>query len=157
MLFRSKGKDVASYMRKREEDGCKPDTIRLDLALLSRIYKHARQEWGLESLRNPVESVRRPSLRGTARTRRLEEGEEEKLLSAAHTDLRPVILWALETAMRREEIATLTWPNIDLVKRTAHLPRTKNGEARTVPLSSRAVEILKEIPQIGRASCRERV
>lgn len=140
-----KGKDVAAYVRKREGEGCKPDTIRLDLTLISRLYKHARQEWGLESLRNPVESVRRPSLRGTARTRRLESGEEERLLEAAHDDLLPVIRWALETAMRREEISSLTWNNIDLVRRTAHLPRTKNGEARTVPLSSRALEILDNV------------
>ena len=142
-----KGKDVASYVRKRESEGCKPDTIRLDLALISKLFKHARQEWGLESLRNPLDAVRRPSLRGTARTRRLEEGEEEKLLAAAHTDLKPVILFALETAMRREEIASLTWTEIDLKKRTAHLPRTKNGEARTVPLSTKAIEILKGIPR----------
>ena len=144
-LMSIKGKDVAAYVRKREAESCKPDTIRLDLALLSRLYKHARQEWGLESLRNPVESVRRPSLRGTARTRRLAPGEEEKLLKAAHNDLRPVIMWALETAMRREEIASLTWGDIDLEKRTAHLPHTKNGDARTVPLSSRAVGILTEV------------
>ncbi|WP_052643413.1 site-specific integrase [Syntrophotalea carbinolica] len=97
----------------------------------------------MESLRNPVEAVRRPSLRGTARTRRLEPGEEEKLLKAAHDELKPVIIFALATAMRREEIASLVWPEIDLKKRTAHLPKTKNGDARTVPLSRRAVAILR--------------
>ena len=142
-LTNLKGKDVAAYVRRREKEGSKPDTIRLDLALVSRFFKHARQEWGMESLRNPVEAVRRPSLRGTARTRRLEAGEEEKLLKAAHDDLKPAILFALETAMRREEIASLVWPEIDLKKRTAHLPKTKNGEARTVPLSRRAVAILR--------------
>ena len=138
-----KAKDVAEYVRNREDVGCKPDTIRLDLALISKLYKHARQEWGMESLRNPVDAVRRPSLRGTARSRRLEDGEEEKLLKAAHDDLKPAILFALETAMRREEIASLAWPEISLKKRTAHLPRTKNGDARTVPLSRRAVAILR--------------
>jgi integrase len=142
-LTNLKGKDVASYTRKREKEGVKPDTIRLDLALLSRLYKHARQEWGMESLRNPVDAVRRPSLRGTGRTRRLEEGEEETLMKAAHVDLKPIILFALETAMRREEIANLSWRNIDLIKHTAHLPRTKNGESRTVPLSKKAVAILR--------------
>jgi len=138
-----KSKEVAAYVRQREKEGCKPDTIRLDLALISKLFKHARQEWGMESLRNPVDAVRRPSLRGTARTRRLEPGEEERLLKAAHADLRPAILFALETAMRREEIASLAWPEISLKKRTAHLPRTKNGDARTVPLSRRAVAILR--------------
>jgi integrase len=146
-LANLKSKDVAAYVRKREAAGCKPDTIRLDLALISKLYKHAKTEWSLESLKNPVDAVRRPSLRGTARDRRLEEGEEELLLNAAKPDLRPVILFALETAMRREEIATLTWPHIDIKKRTAHLPKTKNGEARTVPLTSKAMEILQSIPR----------
>jgi len=79
-------------MRKRENAGCKPGTVRLDLALISKLYKHARTEWGLESLKNPVDAVRRPSLRGTARDRRLEAGEEEKLLSAANPELKPIIL-----------------------------------------------------------------
>lgn len=45
--------------------------------------------------------------------------------------------------MRREEIATLAWKNVDLRKRTAHLPKTKNGEARTVPLTHKAVAIIR--------------
>ena len=142
-LVSLRGRQVAAYVRQREKDGCRPNTIRLDLALLSGLFKHARQEWGMESLRNPVDSVRRPSLRGTARTRRLELGEEENLLKAAHDDLRPVIRFAIETAMRREEIALLSWENVDLEKRTAYLPKTKNGEARTVPLSSRAIAVLQ--------------
>ncbi|MBU2848119.1 MAG: tyrosine-type recombinase/integrase [Acidiferrobacter sp.] len=36
---------------------------------------------------------------------------------------------------------------MDLKKRTAHLPKTKNGEARTVPLSSRAVATLEALPR----------
>ncbi len=140
-------KDVADYVRSREKEGIAADTIRLDLALLSKFFKHARQEWGMESLKNPVDAVRRPSLRGTARTRRLEEGEEEKLLAAARPDLKPVILFALATAMRREEIATLEWQHIDLDRRTAYLPRTKNGEARTVPLSGSAVAVLQSLPR----------
>jgi integrase len=147
MLTALKGKDIAAYVRSRENNGIKPDTIRLDLNLISRLYKHAIQEWGMESLRNPADVVRRPSLRGTARERRLEEGEEKKLLDAAKPVFKPAIQFALETAMRREEIARLTWSYIDLKKRTAHLSKTKNGETRTVPLSSKAVEILRALPR----------
>jgi len=45
---------------------------------------------------------------------------------------------ALETAMRQGELRRLRWQHIDLNRRTAHLPDTKNGEARTVPLSTTA-------------------
>lgn len=138
-----RARDVAKYVEDREKSGCRPDTIRLDLAVISRLYKHARQMWDMETLKNPVDAVRRPSLRGTARQRRLEPGELQRLLAAARPDFRPVVLFALASAMRREEIATLTWANVDLDKRVAFLEKTKNGEARTVPLSSAALAIIE--------------
>ena len=145
-LANLRSKDVYSYIRQREQEGIAANTIRLDLALLSRLYKFAIQKWSLESLSNPVKAVERPSTASSARTRRLEKGEEEKLLAAAHDDLKPIIRFALETAMRREEIASLTWKQVDLKNRTAHLPKTKNGSARSVPLSSAAIAILQGMP-----------
>ncbi|WP_029918168.1 integrase [Pelobacter seleniigenes] len=145
-LANLRSKDIYSYIRQREQEGIAANTIRLDLALLSRLYKFAIQKWSLESLSNPVKAVERPSTASSARARRLEEGEEERLLKAAHDDLKPIICFALETAMRREEIACLTWKQVDLKNKTAHLPKTKNGSARTVPLSRAAIAILQGIP-----------
>ena len=54
---------------------------------------------------------------------------------------------ALETAMRQSELVGLRWEHIDLNRRTAHLPDTKNGESRTVPLSTVAVEVLRALPR----------
>lgn len=44
--------------------------------------------------------------------------------------------------MRRSELATLRWEHVDLGRRVAHLPETKNGNSRDVPLSQVAVEAL---------------
>lgn len=52
------------------------------------------------------------------------------------------MLLAIETAMRRSEIAGLLRSNINFKNRTLILPDTKNGESRVVPLSSKAVELL---------------
>ena len=49
--------------------------------------------------------------------------------------------------MRRGELLGLEWAEIDLVNRTAHLPVTKNGTDRTVPLSTTAVETLESLPR----------
>lgn len=49
--------------------------------------------------------------------------------------------------MRRGEILSLLWDNIDFLKRTAFLQLTKNGESRTVPLSTRAIETLLSLPR----------
>lgn len=141
-----RGKDIADFMREREAEGVKPNTIRLDLALLSKLFEICRKDWGMENLMNPVKNVNKPKI-GPGRNRRLRHGEEEKLIEAADQNFRPVILFALETAMRREEIATLTWDNVNLRARSAYLPRTKNGEERTVPLSPNALDILDSLPR----------
>jgi integrase len=52
---------------------------------------------------------------------------------------------AIETAMRRGEIISLTLENVNFDKRTAYLPDTKNGDSRTVPLSFRAIELLEQV------------
>ena len=63
------------------------------------------------------------------------------------TWLKPMVMLALETAMRRGELLSLTWKNIDLNRRVAFLPITKNGKSRSVPLSTSAVNVLQSIPQ----------
>lgn len=141
-----RAKDIADFRREREAEGVSGNTIRLDFALLSKLFNYARSDWGMESLQNPVQLAAKPKA-DKGRERRLEKGEEEKLLEAASPTFRPVILFALETAMRREEIASLKWGSIDLNRRSALLQDTKNGESRTVPLSPAALEILTSQPR----------
>jgi len=50
--------------------------------------------------------------------------------------------------MRQSELLSLTWDDIDLGKRIAHLHMTKNGECRDVPLSSRALEALDQLREL---------
>jgi integrase len=146
-------KHIAEFIKEREEEGVKPNTIRLDLAILSRLFEVAATDWGMESLNNPVKRARKPKLNG-GRTRRLqpaqgkeEKSEEERLLEACGEKFRPVVQFAIETAMRRAEIANLTWANIDLKGKTAYLAETKNMTERTVPLSPAAIDILKGLPR----------
>lgn len=49
--------------------------------------------------------------------------------------------------MRRGEISSIIWEDIDLQKRIIYLWDTKNGEDRQVPLSSKAVELIESIPK----------
>lgn len=141
-----------------------PATVLRRLALLSHVFNVSRKEWGMESLLNPVEAIRKPQPKN-ARTRRLEtlplasektvvtpekeiSTEIEHIIAATHSSVLPaIILLALETAMRRSEIAELRWRFIDLDKRVAHLPDTKNGHARDVPLSTKAVVTLSSLQQ----------
>lgn len=135
-------KDIAEFIALRTKEGAGPNTIRLDLAILSRLFEVAASDWGMESLSNPIRKASKPKLPG-GRTRRLNKDEEVKLLESAKPPFDDVIRFALETGMRREEIATMEWPNVDLKQGTVHLPRTKNGAPRTVPLSPTAIKVLK--------------
>ena len=75
---------------------------------------------------------------------RLHPGELGKLLESLSEEMGQVVRFALETAMRRGELAEMTWDMVDLKKRTVTLLNTKNGQKRIVPLSSVAVTILKD-------------
>ena len=81
------------------------------------------------------------------RERRLRSGELERLIKAARTCRNPyvipIISLAVETGMRRGEIISIQWDNLDLEKRTLLIPHSKNGYARTIPLTSGALGILK--------------
>ncbi|MDR1397692.1 MAG: site-specific integrase [Desulfarculales bacterium] len=141
-----RAKDIADFRREREAEGVKNGTILVDLALFSRLFNYARSDWGMESLVNPVEIISKPKPE-KGRERRLEAGEEERLLKASSDKFKPVLLFALATAMRREEIANLKWKNVNLENRCALLSDTKNNETRTIPLSSAALDILRNIPR----------
>lgn len=151
---------LAEWRDRRLKTGVSGATVNRELNVMSAAINTARKDWGVH-MANPIELVRRPQ-NGAARDRRLDDGEEQKLLAELDVPprqengqfagmqniyIRPLVLLALETAMRRGELLTLLWENIDLKRRVAHLPITKNGDARTVPLSSAAVAVLKGLPR----------
>ena len=126
----------------------KPNTVIRELAIMSSIINHARREWGLNII-NPVTMIKKPpSPQG--RDRLLDNDELSKLLvelEKINCWLKPLAEFALETAMRRGELMSLLWVNINFEKCVAFLPLTKNGDSRYVPLSSKAIKILKALPR----------
>ncbi len=147
-----RGADVAAFIRARQSEGLGGNTIRLDLALLSHLFNTARTAWGMESLSNPVDLVKgqRPKL-PAGRDRRLVGDEETRLLAAARAydqvapppgagNTEALITWAIETAMRRGEMAAMRWEHLDRTTRTLLIPDTKTGVSRTIPLSPAALK-----------------
>jgi integrase len=124
-------------------------TVNREFSVLSHAIDTARREWDVYLPTNPCTLVRRPS-QGRPRNRRLQGDEEQRLMAACH-DARNVwlphfVALAIETGMRRGELLGLQWPNVDLERRVAFLAITKNGESRGVPLSTRAVAVLRGLP-----------
>jgi len=147
-----RGVDIARWRDERLKQVAGA-TVKRDFVILSHVFEVARKEWGIQ-VHNPVRDVKSPP-NTKARDRRLHtghdgsEGEESRLLRACHQArnprLLPIVRLALETAMRQGELITLRWEHIDLARRIAHLPDTKNGESRTVPLSTTAVAALRSL------------
>jgi len=140
--------DVAAFRDSRLAEGCAGATVRKQLNVLARVIDTAGREWGIHAPVNPARLVARPSA-AQGRSRRLSRDEQAMLLQGCRasraSNLEAIVELALETAMRLGELLGLEWKNVHLNRRTVHLHTTKNGEQRTVPLSSRAVEILMQV------------
>ena len=157
VLARIRGKDVADYVRERQGDGAGANTIRLELALLSHLFNTARTAWGLESLTNPVDLVKgqRPRLpQGRAgawwTTSKPASWRPLRPMTRpphAGGNVGPLITWAVETVMRRGEIAPMRWEHVDRKARVLLIPETKNGTPRRVPLSTVALGVLDGLPR----------
>jgi len=138
--------DLASW-RDRRLKTVKGSTVNRELAIISHAIEIARKEWGMH-VENPCRVVRRAQ-GAPSRDRRLNGDElsflQQALSSARNPFIEPMTLLAIETAMRRGELLELRWEHVSIEKRTAFLVDTKNGESRTVPLSTAALEILRKL------------
>src|SRR5690606_21933406 len=99
-----------------------------ELALLKHAFDVAERVWNIPVRENPLNKL--PKIRPQAgRTRRLEEGEFEKIVEAAQDTRNPLILpmirFAVATGMRRGEILRILWTDIDFTVKTLHIPLTK--------------------------------
>lgn len=164
-----RGSDMANYRDTRLGEGLAHSTVRRELALISHVFTIARKEWRMESLSNPVELIRQPSV-DDSRERRILSADvwmrKDAKLVCEHLDelemirrhsrspeLPKIMTFAAETAMRRSEITSLQRINVNLEKRVALLPMTKNGSARGVPLSSKAVAVLSSLAERDDGRC----
>jgi len=76
----------------------------------------------------------------------LEQDEIQRLLEACDEHLRPVVICALYTGMRKSKIFNLKWRDVDLRRKTIFLRRTKNGESRHLPISGELEKVLLSLP-----------
>jgi len=121
-------------------------TVRRDLSYISSIINYARRELGLNIV-NPASIIKKPP--PTEGRNRILTNEELSRLLTELEKINPLYKtlteFALETAMRRGELMSLLWVNVNFEKCLIFLPLTKNGYSRYVPLSNRAIEILKAL------------
>lgn len=136
------------------------DSVKRELAILSDAINTAIAFRGLYLAANPI-IVAKVILRkrglmaaGRRRERRLEEGEEQRLLGVTHTNktvIAEIIRFVLETGMRRKEVAQMRredvdWKHSTLVITESKTDRKTGKKGRTIPLSTQALAVLRSLP-----------
>ncbi len=145
--------EITAYDIAQWRDKCKlaPGSIRREMGLLQLVFDLAIREWGWLK-ENPMVGVTKPG-NPKARNHIFAEDEIrlicEKLNGPRSSLVKNAFLLSLETAMRSGEILSLTWDQVDLKNQVAHLLKTKNGDERDVPLSTKAVALINSLPRAG--------
>ncbi len=129
-----------------------PATVNRYIAALSHAFSMAVNEWGWLEY-SPIRKVKKPK-ESRGRVRFLSDDERIRLLESckthSNTYLYTVVVLALSTGMRKNEIMSLTWDDVDLQRCRAILHETKNGERRAVALTGHALELLKTMNKVRR-------
>jgi integrase len=157
--------DIVDFVKDRSKK-VSGDSVRKELQLLADVINTAQALWGYSVIFNPVDRAkvivrkRRILLPGHKRERRLNDAdgdtksELERLLAISHkrhTVINDLLEFAIETAMRRGELAAAKREHVDKKQKWLRIPDSKTdyqtGEkGRVIPLSSRAMEILAGLP-----------
>lgn len=138
-LYDIMAQDIEKYKAERANDivgGNKkvsPATVNREIATLKTMFSKA-VAWGKlkDSPAKSVQFLREPE----GRVRYLEKEEIVKLLSKSSARLKPIVIVALNTGMRRGEILNLKWHDVDFQRDIISLFDTKNGESRKIPMNA---------------------
>ena len=121
-------------------------TINHDLQCLRHILY-----WAVDQGYLPENPLKRLKLEKPRRKKRpvMSLEDEAKLLQAAAPHLQRIIICALDTGMRRGEILSQLWQDVDFARRVLYVTRSKTagGESREIPLTKRLFELFSKEPK----------
>lgn len=130
-------------------------TLNSYLETLSAMLTVAVREYGWIQ-HNPITNLRKKKL-NNQRTRVLSEKELEAFFEAVRADkntyLLPAVMLSLSTGGRKTEIMSLKWSDINLKEKRVTFRETKNGDTRSVTLSSDAILAIQEHGKVRKIDC----
>lgn len=141
ILSKISARDIEDYKQKRLEK-VKPPTINRELAILKHMFNLAIK-WKYVN-ENPVREVEFFQERELA-IRTLKKDEAQRLIEASNGNLKPLIIVALNTGMRRGELLKLKWNDLDFDNHFIYIKETKTARVRKVPMSQMVEKALKSI------------
>jgi len=132
---------IDDLVNKLENDGKSNGTINRKLAALSKILRHSYRRGYIKRL--PSIERKRES---QGRLRWLQDHEEPILLDCfaqlERYAMRDFVMVLIDTGLRTGELLKLTWADVDQDQEVVRLWETKNGQARSIPVTQRAMEAL---------------
>lgn len=136
---------VEEYQSQRLEHN-KPATVNRMLTILKHTLRKAT-EWDMveEEVLKRVRKVKQIPEHNT-RLRFLSQEETQALIEACASHLKPIVLVALHTGMRKGEILGLKWSQVDLRHGFILLGTTKNGEHKEIPINATLRQVFESIP-----------
>jgi len=123
-----------------------PATVNRELACLKTLFSKA-VEWGRIE-KNTVRTVKKFK-EDNARERILSADEALRLIEAAAPSIRPILIIALNTGMRKNEILSLKWENVDFLRGYILIEKSKSGKPRKVPMNGAVSSALMGIPHVA--------
>jgi len=129
--------EVDKYRRELSKE-VQPATVNRGLALLKSMFNRAIA-WDKYHDINPVKGIK--FAKEQPRLRFLEKEEIPKLLAFSPSYLKPILITALHTGMRKSEILNLKWYNVDIKREVITLFDTKNDESREVPINDEVMQV----------------
>jgi integrase len=132
-------------LKTKEVMANKPGTINRHVSILKHMFTKA-VEWDMVE-DETLKRIRRAKLleENNRRLRFLSTEECCTLLNACDKHLKPIVITAMNTGMRKGEILSLKWDNVDLQHGFMLLDHTKNGERREIPINATLRASLEEL------------
>jgi len=133
---------ISTYISKRRAK-VSNSSVNRELTLLHAMLNYAHEAWdqAIPKINWKKLWLKEPP----PRDRFLSRDEYEALLAAAHPDIRPIIIFAVGTGLRKGNILSLDWAQIDLNARVVRV-RIKGDKRHVVELRGDAVTVLAAMP-----------
>ena len=133
---------MEQFKVKRKDEGKAHSNINRELAVLKRMF-NLGIEWGLTN-HSPLKGVKYFKVSNQP-MRILSEEEFGKLYEAASFHLKPILLCAILTGMRRSEILNLKWEDVNSNNESIIVRDTKNYEFRVIPMNETLKQTLTDL------------
>jgi len=145
-----KQQDIAKWFAELRDGGLAPATVEKVRVTFNRSFELGGR-WEVPGAeQNPVKSVPRPKF-NNARERYISVAEAERLHKAVQASANPLLAvivgLLLLTGARKMELLKAKWDHVDFERQTWHIPDSKTGKPRYVPLSRAAIDLIALLPR----------